>query len=249
MDNDDFYYDLKQNIKYNIFAFLIAIICFILLVQFISIISNIINHLKNNEILFNHSLLYYISFFLLLIILIIIIIVVKKLKLSNTKYYSFKFDNNIDLKKFENSLIIAEDRKIIDEISFIKRIKLDKNDTSIYRLLCYKANNFDKKEFDKQKNDIHNRFNKKYDIHFIRNDPKLEHGVRINMIFTKSFNKSLEEYMSLHATGLNSLIYSVNVAIVGNTMYVQPIKQFIIFPISKYYFGTIKKFYNFLRNI
>ncbi len=249
MNNDKFYYDLKQNIKYNVFAFLIAIICFILLVQLICMISNIINNIKNNEILFNFSLSFYILFFLLFITLIIIIIAVKKMNLSNAKYYSFKFDNNIDIKKFENSLIIAEDREIIEENMFIKRIKLEINDASIYRLLLYKTKNFNKKDYDRNKKDIHNRFNKKYDIHFIRNDRRIEHGVRINMIFSKTFNKQLEEYMSLNATGLNSLIYSVNVAIVSDTMYVQPIKQFIFFPISKYYFGTIKKLYQFFNRI
>lgn len=60
-------------------------------------------------------------------------------------------------------------------------------------------------------------------------------------------NNQLDEYMSLHATGLGTGIGSIYIAVIDDMMYVQPIKKFILFPVNVYYFGTIKRVYKHLN--
>lgn len=60
-------------------------------------------------------------------------------------------------------------------------------------------------------------------------------------------NDQLDEYMSLHATGIGTGIGSIYIAVIDDVMYVQPIKKFIVFPLNIFYFGAIKRVYKYLN--
>ena len=244
MNNDQFNHDIKQNRKYNYLIIINIIIGLIFLI--FTIIT-----IKNGITVFNNK---YIGIILIALLTIFIsnIFIIKKLKLSNTKYYIFELNNKISFEKIKEALSSIDDRELFEEDVFLKRIKLKENSISKYRILCYKTKDFNKNTFNKIKNDIHKKYNKKYDLEFKgRGNTTGEKG-RINLIIANKLNEELDTFMSSNATGLNTIgimLRTINICIIGNKMYIQPIKNFIEFRYSIFYFEVSKKIYDFLNNI
>ncbi len=245
MNNDQFIYDMKQNRKYNCLFLINMIIGFIFF-----IIMPIILIQDGTEIFHNKYTVLILVIFL--IVFIANIFFIKKIKLSNAKYYIFELNNKISFEKIKEALSSIDDRELFEEDVFLKRIKLKENSISKYRILCYKTKDFNKNTFNNIKNDIHKKYNKKYDLEFKgRGNTTGEKG-RINLIIADKLNEELDKFMSSNATGLNTygiMMRTINICIIGNKMYIQPIKKCIEIPHSTFYFGISKKTYNFLNNI
>lgn len=246
MTDEEYVYDKKQNRKYNYLVLINYFVGFYLFFQIFSFLIKIIKYFTNNEKIIIHNLPFYIFIFFLCIIFLINIYLIRKIKFSNVKYYTFKLEKNLSLKDLEEKISLINDREISDGTTFIKRIKIDKRS---YRLLLYLDNDFNKKTFDKVKNDLHKKYNKKYNISFRRGSFHTESAIRINLIISNIMNDNLNNYMSQHATGLNTGIITVSIAIIEDKAYAQPIKKPIEFPLNIYYFGTIEKTISFLNNL
>lgn len=249
MNNKEYKFDKKQNRIYSILAYISILIGIIIFIPLIDLIVNYISHLFNGSKITEHSNYYYMFLLIPLIIFIINIFVMKKLKLSNVKYYIFNLNKKIEINKVGIDLKIIDNREIELDNAIVKRVKLNNRK---YRLLIYTKELFDKKEFDKTKKEAHKKYNREFKIAY-QKDLVLsgkyhdEGGGRVNLILPKKMNDRLDEYMSLHATGLGTGIGSIYIAVIDDMMYVQPIKKFILFPVSVYYFGTIKRVYKHLN--
>lgn len=251
MNNKEFEYDKRQNKRYFYLVFVTAFLGIILSFSLLGFIIDYIAYFFNNKKLTELSIYIYIILLIFLIIFIVNIFIIRRMKLSQVKYYVFKLNKKINIDKVGYELLILKNRKIvIDDVS-LRWIKFRKKDFLSYRLLCYKKETFDKKEFDKLKGNIHRKYNKKYNIvydsrYVFSSKKNLENDIRVNLILPKSINEQLDDYMSLHATGVFSGIISVYITVIDDTMYVQPIKKFI-FNLS--YFRTIEKVYNYLNSL
>lgn len=249
MNNKEYKYDKRQNRIYTILAYANILGGVFLFIPLIDLIANYIVHFFNGTKINEHSAYFYIFLLILLIIFIINIVVMKKLKLSNVKYYLFKLDKKIEINKIGKNLKVINNREIELDNAIVKRVKLNNRK---YRLLIYKEKMFDKKEFDNTKKEAHKKYNKEYKIAYqkdlvLSGKYQDEGGGRVNLILPKKMNDQLDEYMSLHATGLGSSLNSINIAVIDDVMYVQPIKRFVVFPLNIFYFGTIKRVYKYLN--
>ena len=242
MNNNEYIYDINQNKKYSCLVLINMIIGFIFF-----IIIPIVLIQDGIEIIHNKYTVFILAIFL--IVFITNIFFVKKIKLSNAKYYVFKLDNNINFETMKKKLSSIDDRELIEDDLILKRIKLE-GIRSKYRLLCYNAKEFDKKIFNKQRSDINKKYNQKYELSFRSKYYVTEtrEAGRINLIIAGKLNEELEMYMSSNASGLDSRIRSVNMCIVKNNLYIQPIRNFD-FPNTISYFKMVEKTYTFLNNI
>ena len=249
MNNKEYKFDKKQNRIYSILVYINILIGIIIFIPLIGLIANLISHLFNGSKITEHSNYFYMFLLIPLIIFIINIFVMKKLKLSNVKYYTFKLYKKIEINKVGIDLKIIDNREIELDNVVVRRVKLNNRK---YRLLIYTKELFDKKEFDKTKKEAHKKYNREFKIAYQKNlvlfgKYQYEGGGRVNLILPKKMNDQLDEYMSLHATGLGTGIGSIYIAVIDDVMYVQPRKNFIVFPLNVFYFGTIKRVYKYLN--
>lgn len=226
MNNKEYEYDKRQNRRYNYLFFTNFILGFIFFFSLLGLIIEYTDYFFYNEKLTEFIIYIYILLLFSLIIFIVNIFIMRKIKLSQVKYYVFKLNKKINIDKVGYELLIVKNRKlVIDDVS-LREIKFRKKDLLSYRLLCYKKEIFDKKEFDKLKTDINGKYNKKYNLLFNYRDrykKNFDSTYRVDLILPKSINKQLEDYMSLHATGLDTC--SAHITVIDDTMYVQPIKN------------------------
>lgn len=150
-------------------------------------------------------------------------IVKKELRESKCKPVIFEANSNFTFKEvvtiFENLTDKENKISISDDVLFFHLNKIFK-----LRIVLYRTVDFDKKAFNKAKERINKKANKKLNISHWVNRYDATKMMRFNIIYTETLNAALYQLLSQNANhNLSRVEGIINIAIIGNQIIIQPI--------------------------